>query len=144
MPPLVMTSYTPVMSTAVLATTSEGEADMHTKRTCAVLAPLALMMVFPLSLVAQTPFPTLRAIFYHNVAHILLEPALPVVIDGATPVPGHPWYEARIFGPAGPPLRLNPTIQLTTALLPARFLRLPGRIIPSPFDIRYRPVRPDA
>jgi hypothetical protein len=100
-----------------------------------VLAPLALMMVFPLSLVAQTPFPTLRAIFYHNVAHILLEPALPVVIDGATPVPGHPWYEARIFGPAGPPLRLNSTIQLTTALLPARFLRPPGRIIPSPFDI---------
>lgn len=107
---------------------------MRSKLTCAVWVPLALVLVFPLSLVAQTPLPTLRAIFYHNVAHILLEPRLPVDIDGATPVPAHPWFEARIFGPAGPPLSLNPTIQLTTALLPTRFLRPPGRIIPSPFD----------
>jgi hypothetical protein len=122
------------MSTAVLATTAEGEADMTTKRTFTLLALLALLLVCPLRLVAQTPLPTLRAIFYHNVAHILLEPRLPVDIDGATPVPAHPWFEARIFGPAGPPLSLNPTIQITTALLPTRFLRPPGRIIPSPFD----------
>ena len=108
---------------------------MHTKRTCAVVALLTLVLVFPLGLVAQTTLPTLRAIFYHNVAHILLQPQLPVVIDGATPVPAHPWYEARIFGPAGPALRLHPTIELTTALLSARFLRPPGRIIPSPFDL---------
>jgi hypothetical protein len=85
----------------------------------------------------------LRAIFYHNVAHILLQPQLPVVIDGATPVPAHPWFEARIFGPAGPPLSLNPTIQITTALLPTRFLRPPGRIIPSPFDtgtVQFGPI----
>jgi hypothetical protein len=107
---------------------------MRSKLTCAVWVPLALVLVFPLSLVAQTPLPTLQAIFYHNVAHILLEPRLPVDIDGARPVPAHPWFEARIFGPAGPPLSLNPTIQLTTALLPTRFLRPPGRIIPSPFD----------
>jgi hypothetical protein len=107
---------------------------MRSKLTCAVWVPLALVLVFPLSLVAQTPLPTLRAIFYHNIAHILLEPRLPVDIDGATPVPAHPWFEARIFGSAGPPLSLNPTIQLTTALLPTRFLRPPGRIIPSPFD----------
>ncbi len=94
---------------------------MKTKLTCALVALLALMVVFPLPLVAQTPLPTLRAIFYHNVAHIILQPELPVDIDGAAPVPGYPWFEARIFGPAGPPLRLNPTIQLTTALLPTRF-----------------------
>jgi hypothetical protein len=124
-----------VLSTAVLGTPAEGDADMHTKRTCAVGALLTLVLVFPLGLVAQTTLPTLRAIFYHNVAHILLQPHLPVVIDGATPVPAHPWYEARIFGPAGPALRLHPTIELTTALLSARFLRPPGRIIPSPFDL---------
>jgi hypothetical protein len=134
------------MSTAVLATTAEGEADMTTKRTFTLLALLALLLVCPLRLVAQTPLPTLRAIFYHNVAHILLEPRLPVDIDGATPVPAHPWFEARIFGPAGPPLSLNPTIQITTALLPTRFLRPPGRIIPSPFDtgtVQFGPT-PDA
>jgi hypothetical protein len=108
---------------------------MTTTRTCTLLALLTLLLVCPLRLVAQTPLPTLRAIFYHNVAHILLQPQLPIEIDGATPVPGHPWYEARIFGPAGPPLRLHPTIELATTLLPARFLRPPGRIIPSPFDI---------
>jgi hypothetical protein len=36
---------------------------------------------------------------------------------------------------AGPPQRLHPIIELTTALLSARFLRPPGRIIPSPFDL---------
>jgi hypothetical protein len=108
---------------------------MITTRTVALLAFLALLLVFPLGLTAQTLLPTLRAIFYHNVAHILLEPQLPVAIDGTAPVPAHPWYEARIFGPAGPPQRLHPTIELTTALLSARFLRPPGRIIPSPFDL---------
>jgi hypothetical protein len=130
-----MTSSTRLLSMAVLATPAEGDVDMKTKLTCALVAPLALAVVLPLGLVAQTPLPTLRAIFYHNVAHILLEPELPVVIDGAAPVPAHPWYEARIFGPAGPPQRLHPAIELTTALLSARFLRPPGRIIPSPFDL---------
>ena len=108
---------------------------MKPKLTRGLVVLLALVLAFPLGLTAQTTLPTLRAIFYHNVAHILLEPRLPVVIDGATPVPAHPWYEARIFGPAGPPQRLHPTIELTTALLSARFLRPPGRLIPSPFDL---------
>ena len=93
---------------------------MKPKLTCGLVVLLTLVLAFPLGLTAQSTLPTLRAIFYHNVAHILLEPQLPVAIDGAASVPAHPWYEARIFGPAGPPQRLHPTIELTTTLLSSR------------------------
>src|SRR5262249_28113895 len=76
----------------------------------------------------------IRAIFFNNRAVIVAEPEFPIQIEGDTRVAGHPWYESRMFAPAGPPPTLSPNIAVRTPIPPSDFLRPPGRTIPTPFN----------
>jgi len=78
---------------------------------------------------------TMHGVLFINVARIVQDPELPISIDGLAPVAGHPWYEARISAGTKPPPDLNPKIEVISSMPPSNLLRLPGRIIPSPYDL---------
>lgn len=77
---------------------------------------------------------SVHGVLYLNSAHILQDPVLPISIDGLSAVPAHPWYEPRISAGSSPPPGLKASIEVVSAIAPSNFLRLPGRIIPSPYD----------
>lgn len=116
---------------------------MRTNTLRDVFILLAAMVLFTFSGISQSEA-TLRAIFYHNAAYIDESPKLPVRLDGAVPVPGHPWLESRIFtvAPEDPPPSVNPMIEVITSIPPSYLFRPPGRIIPSPFEETRFTFRP--
>ncbi len=95
---------------------------------------VCMSLLYPASPNAGEPL-NLVAVLFNNVARIVQDPILPVRIDGLAPVPGYAWYEPRISLVSGPPQDLNPRIEVSSSIAPSNFLRPPGRVIPSPYDL---------